>query len=80
MANADLFLFHKHIAIYVLKWGLRLKLMHRIVVWSIRELAEEDSPDAAELEVEARMQAAAELKVQQNEIKNAQGTSVPTSS
>mgnify|MGYP006975713204 CR=1 FL=1 len=54
--------------------------MHRTVFWSIRELAEEDSPDAAELEVEARMQAAVELKVQQNEIKNAQSTSVQTSS
>ena len=68
------------IAIYVLKWGLKPTLMHRTVVWSIRELAEEDSPDAAELEVEARMQAAVELKVQQNEIKNAQSTSVQTSS
>ena len=80
MANADLFLFHKHIAIYVLKWGLRLKLMHRIVVWSIRELAEEDSPDKAELELEARMQAEVELRMQKSEIKNAQSTPSQTSS
>ena len=67
------------IAIYVLKWGLRPTLMHRTVVWSIRELAE-DSPGAAELEVEVGNQESAELRVQKSEIKNAQSTSAWTSS
>ena len=78
MASANLYLFphtYVEIAIFVLKWGLKPTLMHRTVVWSIRELAE-DSPSTAELEVEA----AVELRVQQNEIKNAQSTSVQTSS
>ena len=51
--------------------------MHRTVVWSIRELAEEDSPATEE---ELELEAAVELRVQQNEIKNAQSTSVQTSS
>ena len=53
--------------------------MHKTVVWSIRELAE-DSLDAAELEVEEGNQGSAELRVQKSEIKNAQSTSVQTSS